>query len=147
MAISSRSRSQQRSQDGVIFLMEGVLATDLRDTVGIVPRIPPSSFSPFSLLALLPSFTLDILSLPYYISRTIFENVPWKFRDVGIFRRFTIASEREYHFIISDLWQALDAPWKFRTGVGIQWTCYQNFHDWNIVSEIQGYFGVKFFPK
>lgn len=83
--------------------MEGVLATDLRDTVGIVPRIPPSSFSPFSLLALLPSFTLDILSLPYYISRTIFENVPWKFRDVGIFRRFTIASEREYHFIISDL--------------------------------------------
>lgn len=65
--------------------MEGVLATDLRDTVGIVPRIPPSSFSPFSLLALLPSFTLDILSLPYYISRTIFENVPWKFRDVGTF--------------------------------------------------------------
>lgn len=63
--------------------MEGVLATDLRDTVGIVPRIPPSSFSPFSLLALLPSFTLDILSLPLLY----FSNNLWK-RSVEISRRW-----------------------------------------------------------
>lgn len=52
-----------------------------------------------SLRSLPLSFILhtSILSFFFsYIFDTIFENVPWKFRDLGIFGYFTIAS-REYH--------------------------------------------------
>lgn len=75
-------------QDGVIFLMEGVLTTDLRHGC-----IVPTRRIPSLLLALCPRpFHPRHLFFVTFFSGTIFENVPRKFRDLGIFGYFTVAS-------------------------------------------------------
>lgn len=105
----------------------------------IVPRRDAflSSFSPFpSLLA--PLFHPPHLYLIFFFSLILLTQSLKTFRgNFEILAFLDISRLLQENIIpeLSDLWQALDVWWKFRRGVGIPWTCYQNFDDWKIARE------------